>query len=242
MVSGRAGLIWQPGERQSYYVAWGNAYNPSGELGVYGGTANTNLNPVNTALDPEKTESYELGAQWDIGALQVRSSLFRNEKTNARMVDDTGTTVLEGERRVDGIEFEVTGLVTPYWEIHGGLAFLDGKIVRGAANVQGNTPLGVPEIAGSVWNVFKTGGWEFGVGLRGQKGTWLTDTNIAGSQIPSYMLLDAMIAYVQPAWEFRVNGYNLTDEIYYIGGYNNSPNRVLPGAPAAVSATFTYRF
>lgn len=243
MVSGRAGLIWQPSERQSYYVAWGNAYNPSGELGVYGGTANTNLNAVNANLDPEETESYELGAQWDIGALQVRSSLFRNEKTNARMVDDTGTTVLAGERRVDGIEFEVAGLVTPKWEIQAGIAFLDGKIVRGAANVQGNTPLGVPEIAGNVWNVFKPGlGWEFGLGLRGQKGTWLTDTNIAGSQIPSYVLLDAMIAYVQPTWEFRVNGYNLTDEIYYIGGYNNSPNRVLPGAPAAVSATFTYRF
>lgn len=243
MVSGRAGLIWQPSERQSYYVSWGNSYNPSGELGTYGGTANTNLNAVNAALDPERTDSYELGAQWDVGALQIRSSLFRNEKTNARMVDDIGTTVLEGERRVDGIEFEITGLVTPAWEIQSGIAFLDGKIVRGAANVQGNTPLGVPEIAGSLWNVFKLGGgWELGVGLRGQQGTWLTDTNIPGSQIPSYLLLDAMVAYVQPTWEFRVNGYNLTDEIYYIGGYQNSPNRVLPGEPAAVSATFTYRF
>ena len=38
MLSGRAGLIWQPTSHQSYYVSYGNSYNPSGELGVYGGT------------------------------------------------------------------------------------------------------------------------------------------------------------------------------------------------------------
>ena len=40
MLSGRAGLIWQPTDTQSYYVSWGNSYNPSGELGVYGATGN----------------------------------------------------------------------------------------------------------------------------------------------------------------------------------------------------------
>ena len=243
MWSGRAGAIWQPTDRQSYYVAVGNAYNPSGELGVYGGTANTNLNAVNETLDPEETVNYEVGAQWDIGALQLRSAVFRNEKTNARMVDDTGTTVLDGKRRVDGIEFELSGSITPDWEIYGGLAFMDGEIVRGPASVQGKTPLGVAEVQGSVWTVYKFGGgWQVGGGLRGQKGTWLTDTNIPGSQIPTYVVLDAMVAYVQPKWEVRINGYNLADETYYIGGYNNSPNRVLPGAPVSVSGTFTYRF
>jgi catecholate siderophore receptor len=243
MTSGRAGLVWQPTERQSYYLAWGNAYNPSGELGVYGGTGNTNLNAANENLGPEKTQNYEVGAQWDIGGVQLRSAVFRNEKTNARMVDETGTTVLAGERRVDGVELEVSGVITPNWEIYGGVAFMDGRIVKGAANVQGRTPLGVPEISGSVWTVYKLGGgWEVGGGLRGQKGAWLTDTNLPGSQIPAYVLVDAMVGYVAPTWEVRVNGYNLGDRTWYVGGYNNTPNRVIPGAPISVSATFTYRF
>lgn len=243
MWSGRAGLIWQPTDRQSYYVAWGNAYNPSGELGVYGGTANTNLNAINQDLDPEETGNLEVGAQWDIGGLQLRSAIFRTEKKNARMVDSTGTTVLAGKRRVDGIEFELTGSITPNWEIYSGIAIMDGEIVTGPANVQGNTPLGVARVQGNVWTVYKFGGaWEVGGGVRGQKGTWLTDTNLPGSQIPSYLVLDAMVGYVTPKWEVRVNGYNLTDETYYIGGYNNTPNRVLPGAPVSVSATFTWRF
>ena len=53
-----------------------------------------------------RPQNYELGAQWDIGSVQLRTAVFRNEKTNARMVDETGTTVLAGKRRVDGIEFE----------------------------------------------------------------------------------------------------------------------------------------
>ena len=99
------------------------------------------------------------------------------------------------------------------------------------------------EIAGSVWTVYKLGGgWEIGGGLRGQKGTWLTDTNLPGSQIPDYVLLDAMVAYVQPKWEVRLNGYNLGDKTYYIGGYQNNPNRVLPGEPRTYAVQLRYMF
>jgi len=243
MLSGRAGIIWQPTETQSYYLSWGNAYNPSGELGVYGGTASTNLNPANEAVGPEKSQNTELGAQWDVGALTVRSALFRNEKTNQRIIDDTGATVLAGKRRIDGIEFEVSGSITPNWELYGGIAFMDGKITNGTPVTTGKTPLGVAEVQGSVWTVYKLGGgWEVGGGLRGQKGTWLTDANVPGSQIPTYVLVDAMVAYVQPKWELRVNSYNLGDKTYYLGGYNNSPSRVIPGQPVYGNVTLTYRF
>jgi outer membrane receptor for ferric coprogen and ferric-rhodotorulic acid len=51
-----------------------------------------------------------------------------------------------------------------------------------------------------------------------------------------------MVAYVQPTWDVRLNGYNLADKTYYIGGYNNSPSRVIPGQPAYANVTLTYRF
>ena len=150
MLSGRAGVIWQPSKTQLYYVSWGNAYNPSGELGVYGGTAQTNLNAITQNLDPEKTQNYEVGAQWDLQpGVQVRAAVFRTEKTNARIPDPaTGFTVLEGKRRVDGIEFEATGSITRNWDIYSGIAFMDGEIVTGTPVTQGKTPLGVADVAG----------------------------------------------------------------------------------------------
>ena len=171
--------------------------------------------------------------------LQLRAALFRSEKTNARMADPTtGVTVLAGKRRVDGIEFDLSGSLSPDWDVCGGLALMDGDIVTGPANVQGNTPLGVPRMSGNLWTVYRLGnGFEVGGGLRGQTGTWLTDSNIPGSQIPAYVVLDATFAYVTKRYEVRLNLYNVTDQQYYIGGYMNSPNRVLPGAPVSGSVT-----
>jgi catecholate siderophore receptor len=243
-LSGRAGLIWQPTRTQSYYVSWGNSYNPSGELGVYGGTANTNLSPDNEDLAPEKNQNYEIGAQWNIGSMVLRTAVFRSEKTNGRMTDPVeGVSVLSGKRRVDGIELDLTGQITRDWDIYSGIALMDGEIVSGPGNVAGNTPLGVARVSGNVWTVYRLGrGWEIGGGLRGQQGTWLTDTNIPGSKIPSYVVLDGTVGYVTEGWEVRLNLYNVTDKTYYIGGYNNSPNRVLPGAPFWGAVTLRYNF
>jgi catecholate siderophore receptor len=245
MLSGRAGLVWQPSHAQSYYVSWGNSFNPSGELGVYGGTAQTNLNVASEALAPERNRNVEIGAQWTlVRGLDLRAALFRTEKTNARMADrDTGVTVLAGKRRVDGVEVDLFGSLTPRWDVYGGIAVMDGEIVKGPAKVQGNVPLGVARVTGNVWTVYRLGGgWEVGGGMRGQSGTWLTDTNVPGSRIPAYALLDGTVAYVADRYEVRLNVYNVADRQYFIGGYNNSPNRVLPGAPLSASLTLRYDF
>ena len=54
--------------------------------------------------------------------------------------------------------------------------------------------------------------------------------------------VDATVAYVQKKYEMRLNVYNIADKTYYIGGYNNSPNRVLPGQPRSASVTLRYNF
>lgn len=240
--SGRAGLIWQPSATQSYYLSAGNSYNPSGELGVYGQTG-TNLNATNDDLAPEKNVGYELGGTWDFRhGMQLRAALFRNEKVNARQMNEIGGTVLAGKRRVDGIEVQLSGQILPNWELYSGVAFMDGEIVStSAANTLGKTPLGVPKFSGNVWTVYKlVGGWEVGGGVRGNSGFWLNDANTG--KVPSSYMVDATVAYVQPRYEVRFNVQNLGDEIYYVGGYQNNPNRVLPGSPRAYAVTLRYIF
>jgi catecholate siderophore receptor len=50
------------------------------------------------------------------------------------------------------------------------------------------------------------------------------------------------VAYVQKKYELRANFYNLADKLYYLGGYNNASNRVIPGQPRSVSVTLRYNF
>ncbi|MCC7080488.1 MAG: TonB-dependent siderophore receptor [Burkholderiales bacterium] len=241
MVSGRFGVIWQPTERQSYYISVANSFNPSGELGVYGGTS-TSLNADTLHLDPEENRNYEIGAHWDITpGLQLRTALFRTEKTNQR-IENSITDVLElaGKRRVQGIEFELAGHITSNWEILTGVAFNDGKIVRATVN-EGNTPLGVADAQGSVWTVYRLGGgWEVGGGVVATSGFNLTDAN--NGAVPGHAVFDATVAYVQRKYELRLNVFNIFDKTYYLGGYNNSPNRVLPGMPRAATVTLRYNF
>ena len=80
--------------------------------------------------------------------------------------------MLAGKRRVDGVELEVSGSITPNWDIYSGVAFMDGEIVRGPANVEGKRPLGVAALSGNVWTVYRLGGGcEVGGGVRGTTGS-----------------------------------------------------------------------
>jgi catecholate siderophore receptor len=241
MVSGRAGLIFQPTATQSYYVSYGNSYNPSGELGVYGATG-TNLSAINEDLDPEENINAEVGAQWDLASgFQLRTAIFRNEKINQRMVDPTGVTVLEGKRRVDGLEVSAAGQITPNWMIYAAAAFMEGEIVEAAPATQGKKPWGVPYLSGSVWTIYRLGGgWEVGGGAFGSSYYWLDDQN--RGEVPGYVRWDATVAYIQKKYDVRLNFFNVFDKTYYIGGYQNNPNRVLPGTPRSAMLTFTYRF
>jgi catecholate siderophore receptor len=250
MVSGRAGVIWQPTSAQSYYVAVGNSYNPSGELGVYGGTGTNLSNGANSTIDPEENRNYEVGAQWDFASgVQLRAAVFRVEKTNARMTDpaDPDVIVLEGKRRVDGIELSASGRITPSWDVYGAMAYMDGKIVKASAPTgnnsatEGKTPLGVPEFSGTVWTVYRLGGgWEVGGGAFASSSWFLDDQN--RGEAPSYVRWDATVGYVQKKYDVRLNLFNLSDEKYYVGGYNNSPNRVIPGLPLSAMLSLNYRF
>ena len=59
----------------------------------------------------------------------------------------------------------MTGSITPNWDIYSGIAFMNGEIVTATAN-QGKTPLGVADVSGNVWTVYRLGGgWEVGGGV-----------------------------------------------------------------------------
>ncbi len=249
MLSARAGLIWQPGDRQSYYVSWGNSYNPSGELGVYGGTG-TGLTNATANTDPEENVNKELGAQWDFaGGTRVRTALFRNEKSNGRVTDpfSGGVAVLSGRQRVNGIELEVTGNLARNWDVSYAAAYMDGKVLSGGTLLAGGgtsnagKEMMIPKFSSSLWTVYRFGGgWEVGGGYN-QAGTrWMNTANTG--QVPGYTVLNAMVGYVQKSYDVRLNLYNLTDKTYYIAGYENNPAFVLPGSPRMASLTLRHRF
>ena len=185
MLSGRAGLIWQPTDTPVVLRVVGQFLQPvrrARRLRRHG--ADQPERGRTRTLDPEKNR--ELRDRRAVGHVQGAAAphgdLPQREDQRAHDRSDTGTTVLAGKRRVDGIELEADGAD------HAELGRLQRHRVhgrqdrrRGPANVQGKTPLASPEWSGNVWTVYGLGGgWEIGGGLRGQTGTWLTDHEPAG--------------------------------------------------------------
>lgn len=240
--SGRAGLIWQPTEAQSYYVSWGNAYNPSGSLGAYSATG-SELAANNANTNPEKTVSYEVGSQWDFTRdIRLRAALFRNEKTDERIADPAGGVdlILAGKRRIEGVEFELAGRITNNWDVYGAIAFMDGKITDGPNAGNGTN---VPDNSGSLWTVYRLGGgWEVGGGAFWSSSALATINGTPAVKLPSWTRWDATIGYVQRKYEVRLNFNNITDETYYIAAYQNGGNRVVPAVPRSTMLTLRYNF
>jgi len=175
----------------------------------------------------------------------LRATVFRNEKTNARIDIDPSSitqTALAGEQRVDGLELELAGRIAPNWDIYGAYAYLNGKVVTDPNGNQGDELL-IPVNSGSLWTVYRLGGgWEAGGGLFAASSRPIDLANTPGARLPGYYRWDATVAYVQKKYAIRLNLFNLTDELYYYGAYQNSPNRVLPAQPRSGQVTLSFKF
>ena len=236
MNSMRGAVIFKPKQSGSLYASYGTSLNPSLEGLSY--------NTANTAIEPEKTYTTEVGTKWDlIGArLSVNGALFRVEKTNARtpgLLPDDPPQVLQGRQRVSGVELGASGSFSRSWKIFGAYTLLDSEIE------ESNTPAEVgkriqnaPRNSFNVWSTYQfkkltVGGGPRFVGRR-------FGNNINTRQVASYWTLDALAAYpITRKLDLRLNLYNVNDAYYFdrLGG-----GHLVPGAGRSVMLSTNFRF
>jgi len=238
-LSPRAALVFLPTKEQTYYFSYGTAFNPSAEA--------LTLNLNNAGTEPEKTESYELGAKFDLlnGALGIRGAVFQINKTNARTTDPIlGVQVTDGRQRVRGFELEVVGQILRGWNVFLGYAYLDSRVTesldfQNGIPVEGKRISNVPEHAASLWTTYDiTNQWQVG------GGAFFVDKRFANNnntnEAPSYVRGDVTVAYrpIKPL-ELRFNVLNIADTTYWdavTGGH------VIPGTTRTFLLTGTWRF
>src|SRR5262249_27012421 len=97
-----------------------------------GGDAST-LSAAISILPPEENKSVEAGVKWQLFNERLLTTLavFHTEKTNARVVDDTGATDTIGNQQVDGVELTASGRITDAWSVFGGYTHLDSEVKDG---------------------------------------------------------------------------------------------------------------
>jgi len=238
VLSTRFGVTYKPTEKSSIYAGYANSFNPSNET--------LSLSAATVNLEPEKTDSYEVGTKWSAfdDRLAFTFALFRTEKTNARtpgVNPNDPPTVLQGRERVDGAEFSIAGNLTREWTVFAGLALMDSKIVSSNTTGLAGQEFGLtPKTTFNIWTTYQL---PFGLTLGGgaqYMDSVFRNTAVNAETVPSYWLFNAMLSYpVTDRLNLQLNATNLFDEEYIdrIGGGHHIPGQA---RQVILSARFSF--
>ncbi|SFB15901.1 iron complex outermembrane recepter protein [Rhizobium sp. NFR07] len=241
-VTWRAGLVYQPTDRLSFYTSYATSFMPQSALGT-----------DNQVLDPEEGWQVEAGVKADLSdRVSATFSVFQITKKNVAVaIDETDFSELIGEQRSRGAEIDVTGEITDGWQIIASLGYVDAEVTKdkvdlepGEVSTVGNQLIGTPHWSGSLWTTyeFQTGkleGLKLGAGITavGERTGDLENSFF----VDGYYRVDASVSYkVTENLDFSLIGRNLTNQDYIESTASRTENH--PGAPmnfmAAIKATF----
>jgi len=235
--SKRAGVLYQPNDLQSYHFSYGTSFNTSGDTYSYSAAT------VNTP--PESSRNIEIGAKLDSAdkRFTTRLAVFHSTKYRERNTDpDLNIAVLSGKRHAAGAEIDITGRLTPKWEVYGSYMWMpSAKIDIGAegAEGQGTRPSLTPRHSGTVWTTYQiTPELRVGGGLNFRSSQ--TPNRNPGWEVPGYVTADLMAEYaINERYTIKANLSNVTNKLYADSIYSG---HYIPGAGRVFQVTASMKF
>ncbi len=236
----KIGLQWQVTDDFMSYASYTKGFKSGGFNLVPLGTSTglfPNIGPI--AFDPEKVDSYEVGAKLTAldGKLRINSAAYFAEFEGLQLpVFFPGTinsyTSNASDAEVYGLEVEATWRLTPEFQVFGSLSLTGGKYTspfrctdeRGAiqncqnAKLKNLIPvqstlgfLYVPDINIGGGTIRIGGDWTYTSEYEG------STANTPGTQLRALHIVNGFVSYSTPGdhWTISLEGKNLTDEHYY---------------------------
>lgn len=228
--SPRMGIVYQPDDAHALYGNLSRSFQPVGNDLFYNSTDFAQIKPVESLQQ-------EVGAksEWFGGRLFSTVALYQITQRNVVTKDPTDPAGLRqvqtGEQQSKGLEVDLSGTIQPDWKVFANYTLNQARITRSNNFAVGNRPGNIPKYSGSLWTSyalghgFTVGGGAFYVGDR-----YAVEDNAVN--LPSYVRVDAMLAYKAKNWETGVNLNNLANRTYYESANNN--HQIQPGAPRSV--------
>ncbi|MEP1078884.1 TonB-dependent siderophore receptor [Leptolyngbya sp. PL-A3] len=234
----RIGIVYQPSQEISLYTSYSQSFNP-----------NTFAQTVEGSfLEPEISEQFEVGVRGEFfdGRLIANLAAYEITKQNVEGPDPDNPdfSLAVGEIRSRGIELDVSGEITPGWNVIASYAHTDAEVTEDNFYLEGSRPDNVPRNNASFWSTYEIQsgnlqGLGFGLGLFyvGEREGDFENTY----QLPSYVRTDAALFYRRDNWRVALNFQNLFDIDYirYSEGYREANT---PGEPFTVIGSFSVTF
>ena len=230
LLSPRGGVVFTPGRTLSLYGSVGMSSLPSA------GDQFSSLSATAASLTPERFRNQEVGVKWTPSeALELNTAWYRLDRTNSAAPDPANAALLvqTGAQRTTGLEVGVTGAVTSRWNVVGGLAVQQARILTRtmSARAGATVPL-VPHTTLSLWNRVRVSTRaSLGAGVVHQGRRYAAIDNSV--QLPAFTRLDAGLFVSLPrTLLLQVNAENVLGTRYAATSHGN--NNIMPGAPRNV--------
>lgn len=197
-------------------------------------------------FEPQKGTMFEIGVKWQPNPVSlITAATFDIKEKNRFTNHPTDPTLLvqQGEVSSKGFELEASGiLLDDTLEVAASYSYVDAKISESNDPVEIGRQLDVvPKHQSSLWVVksFEAGG---GTRIRTGAGVRYMGSHLSSGtlEIPSYTLVDALIAVHWEQWALSVNATNLLDERHYSTCLARGD--CFAGARRNVIGTVMYRF
>lgn len=234
--SPRVGIVYQPIEPISLYTSFSRSFQPNSGNRVDG-----------SLLEPVRGTQYEVGVRGEFLNSRLIANLAAYEITVSNLAvtdpDNPNFSIPSGEQRSRGVELDVTGEITPGWNIITSYAYTDARVTKDDNLQPGNLIEGVPFNSASLWSTYEiqTGdlqGLGFGLGLF-YVGERQGDLNNS-FQVPGYVRTDASMFYRRSNWRAAINVNNLFNVDYIEATQRRT--RIDPGAPLTIRASLSVEF
>lgn len=139
---------------------------PTEHLSIYGNYVEALVAPPvspivpSTVLPPIVADQKEVGIKYDFGSIGTSLAFFEINRPNAVLNPVTLAFSSDGLQRNRGIEFNVFGEPLPGLRLLGGVAAIDGRLVRTAGGAfDGNVAPGVPELTLNLYGEYDLPPW-----------------------------------------------------------------------------------
>jgi iron complex outermembrane receptor protein len=251
----RVGLTYSVNKHVNVYATYLRGFQPqSNTVTLMPNTGNFFwANQSAAQFKPLESDLREVGAKGEFlgGRIGASIALYEiNQKNilmNANNPEQPDLLVQRGADRSRGFEFELSGYITPQWQLNTSYSYIDARIVMDTnEGLIGQRKENTPINSANLWTRYnlsqipalKDLGIGLGVQHQGSKVPWFT----RDFEVPAFTVLDAAL-YYNPSKsnvQLALNVGNLFNQTYWLGAQNYT--RLFPGAPRNYMLTATYKF
>lgn len=232
--SPRVGVNYQPTTKLSFYSNWGKSF----EL-------NTGLNKDNQLYDPEKTQSWEIGAKYEyLPQSWFGLTYFDLDKQHLLTEGITDTYVDSGRVQSHGVEVELKHQFNDHLRVGANYTFTKASVIESEVDTKGARLKNIPRHTANL-NAdyqFELLGREAGlVGTINYFGKRSANYIDNGTSLPEFTVVNVG-GYVQvrPDLRAQLNIDNVFDKDYYVSSYTDE--WVQPGEPLKATLSLTWNF